>query len=61
LRYFASNPSDKARFASNVLDIEIREINRLLHGPLSTFCKQDASFGWTVSSEVAAILNKLFP
>lgn len=61
LRYFASNPNDKARFASNVLDIEIREINRLLHGPLSTFCKQDASFGWTVSSEVAAILNKLFP
>lgn len=61
LRYFASNPSDKARFASNVLDIEIREINRLLHGPLSTFCKQDASFGWTVSNEVAAILNKLFP
>jgi hypothetical protein len=61
LRYFASNPSDKARFASNVLDIEIREINRLLHGPLSTFCKQDASFGWTVSNEVVAILNKLFP
>lgn len=61
LRYFASNPGDKARFASNVLDIEIREINRLMHGPLSTFCKQDASFGWTVSNEVAAVLNKLFP
>jgi hypothetical protein len=61
LRYFASNPGDKARFASNVLDIEIREINRLMHGPLSSFCKQDASFGWTVSNEVAAVLNKLFP
>lgn len=61
LRYFASNPGDKARYASNVLDIEIREINRLLHGPLSTFCEQDASFGWSVGSEVAAVLNKLFP
>lgn len=61
LKYFASNPGDKARYASNVLDIEIREINRLMHGPLKAFCKQDASFGWRVSSEAAAVLNKLFP
>ena len=61
LRYFASNPGDKARYASNVLEIEIREINRLLHGPLRTFCKQDGSFGWSVSSETVAVLNKLYP
>lgn len=61
MRYFASNPGDKARFASNVLEIEIREINRLLHGPLRTLCQQDASFGWSVSSQAVAVLNKLFP
>jgi hypothetical protein len=61
MHYFASNPGDKARYASNVLEIEIREVNRLLHGPLSTFCKQDESFGWRVSSPALAVLNKLFP
>lgn len=61
LRYFASNPGDKARYASNVLDIEVREINRLLHGPLSTFCQQDASFGWRVSGRAVVVLDKLFP
>lgn len=61
MHYFASNPGDKARYASNVLEIEIREVNRLLHGPLRTFCKQDESFGWSVSGPALAVLNKLFP
>jgi hypothetical protein len=61
LRYFASNPGDKARYASNVLDIEVHEINRLLHGPLRTFCQQDASFGWRVSARAVVVLDKLFP
>lgn len=61
LKYFASNPGDKARYASNVLDIEVREINRLMHGPLKAFCKQDASFGWRVSADATAVLNKFFP
>lgn len=61
MRYFAFNPGDQVRFASNVLEIEIREIKRLLHGPLHTFCEQDSSFGWTVSSQAIAVLNKRFP
>ncbi|MBV2133349.1 hypothetical protein KRX52_11145 [Pseudomonas sp. MAP12] len=61
LRYFASNPGDKARYAANVLDIDTREVNQLLHGPLKNLCKQDAAFGWTVTPEVDAMLNQLFP
>lgn len=61
LRYFASNPGDKARYAANVLEIDTREVNQLLHGPLKNLCKQDAAFGWSVSPEVDAMLNQLFP
>ncbi len=61
LRYFAINPGDKARYAANVLDIDVREVNQLLHGPLKNLCKQDAAFGWSVSPEVDAMLNQLFP
>lgn len=61
LSYFAANPGDKARYAGNVLDMDIREVNRLLHGPLKKLCTQDSSFGWTVSPEVDEILPRLFP
>lgn len=61
LRYFASNPGDKARYAANVLEIDTREINQLLHGPLKNLCKQDAAFGWSVLPEVDAMLDQLFP
>lgn len=61
LHYFASNPGDKARYAANVLDVDTREVNQLLHGPLKKLCKQDATFGWSVSPEVDAMLNQLFP
>lgn len=61
LRYFASNPGDKTRYAANVLEIDTREINQLLHGPLKNLCKQDAAFGWSVLPEVDAMLDQLFP
>jgi hypothetical protein len=61
LRYFASNPGDKARYAGNVLGIESREVNQLLNGPLRTLCLQDPTFGWRVRPEVDAVLDQLFP
>ena len=61
IRYFARNPGDKARYAGNVLGMDVREVNRLLYGPLSKLCNQDKSYGWSVFPEVAEILRKLFP
>lgn len=61
LRYFAANPGDKARYAGNVLDMDVCEVNRLLYGPLKKLCTQDSSFGWTVPPEVEEILPRLFP
>ncbi|WP_349568465.1 EH signature domain-containing protein [Azotobacter salinestris] len=61
LRYFAANPRDKARYAGNVLGMDVREVNRLLYGPLKNLCTQDGSSGWIVSPEVEEILPRLFP
>ncbi|HBP6668268.1 EH signature domain-containing protein [Pseudomonas aeruginosa] len=46
LRYFADNPGDKVRYAANVLEVEAREINQILYGPLKGMCVQDSNFGW---------------
>ena len=46
LQYFIDNPGDKVRYAANVLDIDARDINRMLHGPLSAWLGKVDSFGW---------------
>ncbi|MGI2189547.1 EH signature domain-containing protein [Shewanella oncorhynchi] len=50
LRYFAANPSDKARHAANVLGLTVQEVNKLLYGPLAKLCSQDAQYGWQLTS-----------
>lgn len=46
LQYFIDNPGDKVRYAANVLDIDARDINRMLHGALSAWLGKVDSFGW---------------
>ena len=57
LRYFYKNPSDKVRYAANVLGVEAREINQVLYGALKKLCKQDAQYGWHLTDEAKAELE----
>jgi hypothetical protein len=59
LRYFATNPGDKVRYAANVLTVEAREINQVLYGRLNALCQQTDSFGWSVRADIAAALDHL--
>ncbi|MCY1272047.1 Signature domain protein [compost metagenome] len=59
LWYFVDNPGDKVRYAANVLDVDAREINRVLYGPLKAWCKQGDEFGWTVRPDVVSALDGL--
>lgn len=59
LRYFADNPGDKVRHAANVLEVDAREINRVLYGPLKTLCTQGDGYGWSVNADVAEALERL--
>lgn len=59
LCYFADNPEDKVRHAANVLEVEAREINRVLYGSLKTLCKQSEGYGWSVIAGVAEALERL--
>jgi hypothetical protein len=59
LRYFATNPGDKVRYAANVLTVEAREINQVLYGRLNALCQQTDSFGWSVRADIAAALDRL--
>jgi hypothetical protein len=57
LRYFASNPHDKVRYAANVLEVDARDINKVLYGRLKALCQQGDGFGWTVRADVTAALE----
>ena len=57
LWYFIDNPGDKVRYAANVLDVEAREINQLLYGPLKGMCTQDQLHGWSVTDEIRSALQ----
>lgn len=57
LRYFASNPGDKVRYAANVFGVEAREINQILYGALKKMCGQDAQYGWHLTDDAMAELE----
>ncbi|HFH3921590.1 EH signature domain-containing protein [Pseudomonas aeruginosa] len=59
LWYFKSNPGDRVRSAANVLDVEAREINRVLYGALKNMCEQGSNFGWLVKADVSDTLDQL--
>lgn len=48
LGYMARNPGDKVRQIANILDVETRELNQILHGRLKDICTQRKDFGWEV-------------
>lgn len=57
LRYFASNPGDKVRYAANFLKADARVINQALYGPLKGMCAQDKNFGWQLTEAAAQALD----
>lgn len=59
LWYFKSNPGDRVRSAANVLDVEAREINRVLYGALKNMCEQGRNFGWAVKADISDALEQL--
>ena len=59
LRYFASNPGDKVRYAANVLEVDAREVNQVLYGRLKALCQQGDGFGWSVNADISAALDRL--
>lgn len=61
LQYFIDNPGDKIRYAANVLDIETRDINRMLLGALNTWLEQANSFGWKPTLRLLRELERMNP
>ena len=59
LRYFVDNPGDKVRYAANVFDVDTREINQILYGPLKDMCVRDEQYGWTVNEAARLALEAL--
>lgn len=57
LRYFRDNPGDRLRYAANILELEAREINRALFGPLKGMCIQNADLSWQLTDEAIAELD----
>lgn len=51
LNYFEDNPGDRVRYAANILGLETREINALLHGSLRRYVVQDRNHGWSLTAE----------
>ncbi|HEK1008817.1 TPA: hypothetical protein SMP92_002088 [Pseudomonas putida] len=58
LWYFKENPGDKVRYAANVLGVDAREINRVLYGPLKSFCEQGSGFSWSLKEEISSVLDR---
>ena len=61
LQYFIDNPGDKVRYAANVLDIEARDINRMLYGALSSWLEQADGFGWKPLPRLIRELERMNP
>jgi hypothetical protein len=59
LRYFLCNPRERARGVAHQLQVEVRDINRALHGNLAAMVEQDEQHGWTLRPEVARALTEL--
>jgi hypothetical protein len=59
LQYFIDNPGDKVRHAANILDIEARDINRMLYGALSAWLEQVDGFGWKPRPQLIHKLERM--
>jgi len=41
-----------------VLGVDAREINRVLYGPLKSFCEQGSGFSWSLKEEISSVLDR---
>ncbi|MFA6270232.1 MAG: AAA domain-containing protein [Candidatus Paceibacterota bacterium] len=52
LVFIKENPGSKARKISSVLDLDKKEVNKLLYGPLKGQCRQDSAYNWYLKEDL---------